>query len=82
MSNESPIRLARSQVKRRRATAQPHFVRRLIEMTSRQQQTQRTLLDGLGVEYATEKPSNKLLAVTDLDSDTWVGEVKRIRGKK
>jgi hypothetical protein len=41
-------------------------------MTSRQQQTQRTLLDGLGVEYATEKPSNKLLAVTDLGSDTWV----------
>jgi hypothetical protein len=25
------------------------------------------------------KPSNKLLAVTDLDSDTWVAEVKRIR---
>jgi hypothetical protein len=34
------------------------------------------------VEYAIEKPSNKLLSVTDLDSDTWVGEVKRIRGKK
>ena len=30
----------------------------------------------------TEKPSNKLLAATDLDSDTWVSEVKRIRGKK
>jgi len=57
-------------------------VRRLIEITSRQQQTQRTLLDWLRVEYAIEKPSNKLLAVTDLDSDTWVAEVKRIRGKK
>jgi hypothetical protein len=34
------------------------------------------------MEYAIEKPSNKLLAATDLDSDTWVGEVKRIRGKK
>jgi hypothetical protein len=34
------------------------------------------------VEYAIEKPSNKLLAATDLDSDTWVAEVKRIRGKK
>jgi hypothetical protein len=55
---------------------------RVIELTSRQQQTQRTLLDWLRVEYAIEKPSNKLLAVTDLDSDTWVGEVKRIRGKK
>jgi len=40
------------------------------------------LLDWLRVEYAVEKPSNKLLAVTELDSDTWVGEVKRIRGKK
>jgi hypothetical protein len=24
------------------------------------------------VEYAIEKPSNKLLAVTELDSDMWV----------
>ena len=40
------------------------------------------LLDWLRVEYAIDKPSNKLLAATDLDSDTWIGEVKRIRGKK
>jgi hypothetical protein len=40
------------------------------------------VFDWLRVEYAIEKPSNKLLAVSDLDSDTWVGEVKRIRGKK
>ncbi len=40
------------------------------------------LLDWLRVEYAIEKPGNKLQAVTELDSDTWVGEVKRIRGKK
>ena len=57
-------------------------LRRLIEITTRQQQTQRTLLDWLRVEYAIEKPSNKLLAATELDSDTWVSEVKRIRGKK
>jgi hypothetical protein len=47
-----------------------------------QPQTQRTLLDWLRVEYAIAKPSNKLLALTELDSDTWLGEVKRIRGKK
>ena len=41
-------RLARSQLKRRRPTV---FVRRLLETTSRQQQTQRTLLDWLRVEY-------------------------------
>ena len=40
------------------------------------------MLDWLRVEYDIEKPSNKLLAAADLDSDTWVGEVKRIRGKK
>jgi hypothetical protein len=34
------------------------------------------------MEYVIEKPSNKLLAGTELDSDTGVGGVKRIRGKK
>src|ERR1019366_4376492 len=57
-------------------------VRRLIEITSSQHQTQRTLLDWLRMEYAIEKPSNKLLAAAELDSDTWVSEVKRILGKK
>jgi hypothetical protein len=57
-------------------------VRRLNETTSRQDQTQRTLLDWLRVEYAIAKPSNKLLAVAEPDSDTWLGAVKRIRGKK
>jgi hypothetical protein len=43
-----------------------------------QQQTQRTLLDWLRVDYGIEMPSNKLLALTDLDSNTWVSEVKRV----
>ena len=46
------------------------------------QQTQHTLLDWLRMEYAIAKPSHKLLAATDLDSDTWVAEVKRIRDKR
>jgi hypothetical protein len=54
----------------------------LVGLTSHQQQTQRTLLDWLRVEYGVEKPSNKFLARTELDSDAWVAEVKRIRGKK
>lgn len=57
-------------------------VSRLIEITSHQQQTQHTLLDWLRVEYSIEKPSTKLLSVAELDSDAWVSEVKRIRGKK
>jgi len=57
-------------------------LRRLTESTARQQQTQRTLLDWLRVEYGIEKPSNKFLARADLDSNTWLSEIKRIRGKK
>jgi hypothetical protein len=38
--------VAQSQVKRRR----PHFVRHLTDITSRQQEAQRTLLDWLRVE--------------------------------
>jgi hypothetical protein len=57
-------------------------VRCLIEITSRQQQTQHTLLDWLRVEYAIEKASIQLLAATKLDSDARVAEVKRIRGRK
>ena len=44
--------------------------------------TQRTVLDWLRVEYAIEKPSQKLAALSDLDSDAFIAEVKRIRGKK
>jgi hypothetical protein len=33
--------------------------------------TRSPLLDWLRVEYGIEKPSNKLLAVAELGSDTW-----------
>lgn len=57
-------------------------VRRLIEITAARQQTHRTVLDWLRVEYAIEKPGNKLQALTGLDSNGFVAEVKRIRGPK
>lgn len=57
-------------------------VRRLIDITATQQQTQRTVLDWLRMEYAIEKPSQKLQSLTDLDSDAFVAEVKKLRGKK
>ena len=38
--------------------------------------------DWLRVEYGIPKPSNKLLILAELDSNTWVSEEKRIRGKK
>jgi hypothetical protein len=58
-------------MKSRQPAVRPHFVRRLVEITSSRQQTQHTLLDSLRREYAIEKPSHKLFAVADLDSDTW-----------
>jgi hypothetical protein len=69
-------------VEKRQPATWHHLVRRLLAITSRRQQTQRTLLDWLRAEYGIEKPSNKLLALTKLDSNTRVSEVKRIRGKK
>ena len=57
-------------------------VRRLLEISANHQQVHHTILDWLRVEYAIEKPGNKLQSLTDLDSDAFVGEVKRIRGRK
>jgi hypothetical protein len=65
-------------VEKRRPSTSHHLVCRLPAVTSRQQQTQRTLLDWLRVEHAIEKPSNRLLAVAELDSDTW-GRGKKLK---
>jgi hypothetical protein len=55
---------------------------RLCELSGEIQQTRRSTLDWLRVEHAVEKASLKLQSPTDLDSDAFVAEVKRIRGKK
>ena len=52
------------------------------QLTSRKQQTPRTLLDWLRVECGIAKPSTKLFGLTEPDCNTWVSGVKRIRGKK
>ena len=57
-------------------------VRRIIEITASQQATRRTVLDWLRVEYEIEKPTLKLQSPVDLDSDAFVAEVKKVRGKK
>ena len=48
---------------------------------SHTQHAERTWLEWLRVECGIEKPSDKLFALTELDSNTWVSEVTRIRGK-
>jgi hypothetical protein len=58
------------------------MVARLIEITDSFQAMRRTILDWLRVEHSIEKASLKLQALTGLDSDAFVAEVKRIRGKK
>ncbi|MHB9048165.1 MAG: Eco57I restriction-modification methylase domain-containing protein [Pirellulales bacterium] len=55
---------------------------RLVEITRRQQQTRRQLLDWLRVEHEVEKPTLKLQSAIDLDGDAFVAEVKKVRGKK
>ena len=57
-------------------------VGRLIEITDSRHATRNSILDWLRVEYAVEKPSLKLQSPADLDSDAFVAEVKKIRGKK
>lgn len=55
---------------------------KLIGISSATNLMRRTILDWLRVEHDIEKASLKLQALTDLDSDAFVVEVKRIRGKK
>jgi hypothetical protein len=58
------------------------LVGQLIELASNHNAMRRTILDWLRVEHDIEKPSLKLQSPTGLDSDAFVAEVKRIRGKK
>jgi hypothetical protein len=64
-----------------RVSAESH-VRRLIAIQKSQHDTARTLLDWLKVEHAIEKPTQRLQGFVDLDSDGFVAEIKKIRGRK
>lgn len=57
-------------------------VTRVIDITRQQRETRQALFDWLQVEYDIAKPSTKLKSPADLDCDAWVGEVKKVRGKK
>jgi hypothetical protein len=58
------------------------IVGRLTQSSEEQHVMQNTILDWLRVEFNIEKASLKLHVPTELDSDAFVAEVKRIRGKK
>lgn len=54
----------------------------LIQAARSQQETRRALLDWLRIEHEIEKPSQKLQYPFDLDSDAFVAEAKKARGRK
>jgi hypothetical protein len=56
--------------------------RRLIEIAESQRSTIRDLLDWLRVEQSVSEPNQKLQSPADLDSESFVSEVRKLRGKK
>jgi len=57
------------------------IVARLIQIVETQNATRRTLIDWLKVEFGIAKPSKKLQDPVGLDSDSFVAEVKKLRGR-
>ena len=55
---------------------------RLIDITKAKQESTHMLLDWLRMEYGLDKPGRMLQAPFGLDSDAFVAEVKKRRGKK
>ncbi len=58
------------------------LVSQVSESSARQLSTCRQLLDWLRVEFDIEKPGTKLQFPIGLDTDAFVNEVRRVRGKK
>ncbi len=58
------------------------WVGQLLKITQAQQTTRQDVLDWLQVEHEIEKPNKKLQTPSNLDSESFVAEVKKLRGKK
>jgi len=56
--------------------------RRLVDIRTSLAAIRRDVLDWLRMEHEIAEPNTKLQSPTDLDSDGFVAEVKKIRGKK
>ncbi|HEU5116352.1 MAG TPA: DNA methyltransferase [Isosphaeraceae bacterium] len=57
-------------------------VRRLVQIAAAQQHTVRDLLAWLRVEHEIEKPSTRLQNPIELDSESFIAEIRKLRGKK
>lgn len=73
-----PIPQPTSEIK----TAAEAAVDRLIVLSESERSIVRTMLDWLRVEYEIEKPSKVLQSPIGLDSDAFVAEVKKVRGRR
>jgi hypothetical protein len=58
------------------------MVCRLIQMSATQQKSRRGFIGWLLADFGIEKPSAKLQLPAELDADTLVSEVERVRGRK
>ena len=59
-----------------------NLVHQLVLIARSSHEIRNNILDWLRVEHAIDKPSKKLQMLIDLDSDVFVAEVKKLRGKK
>ncbi len=57
-------------------------IRRLIQSTAQIRNTTSEILDWLRSEHGVSEPTNRLLSPLDLDSDSFVSEVRKARGRK
>jgi hypothetical protein len=64
------------------AEACRNAVGRLTEITRSHSEARRELLDWLRSEHAVSEPNQKLQSALGLDSETFVAEVRKLRGKK
>ncbi len=55
---------------------------RLIEIAATQQETRDEILDWLKIEHEIAEPNTKLQNAITLDSDSFIAEVRKLRGKK
>lgn len=55
---------------------------RLIELSKGQQDAASSLLDWLKIEHEIPEPSNRLRNPFDLDSDDFIAEIRKVRGRK
>ena len=63
-------------------TVAAHSVKRIIEISKQISQTVSDVLEWLRVEHGVSEPTAKLRSLLSLDCDAFVGEIRKVRGRK